>query len=164
MRVLSVWMLLLSVVAAVVAVLLIPTYVLVVRQLEAKEIEMVHDETTFDRTAYEQAKDEIKRANTLATKLVARPPSPQGTVIFDEIRSHTTDGIALSGFVYEHDGKTVKRVEIRGTAVTREELSAFVSALESGSLIDRATVPVASLTRDRDLPFSITITLQKEES
>ena len=159
LRTISVWALLLTAVAAVITAFLLPTYVLLLRQVDALELDAVRTEGNSNKHLYQAARTALEKAQTLAEALAVIPAGPTAYEVLRAIQAVQTDSITLSGFSYEHNGTSVSAVTVRGTAATREALVEFSSALEREPLFARATVPVAALAKDRDLPFTLSVTL-----
>jgi hypothetical protein len=56
-----------------------------------------------------------------------------------------------------YDGKTGEAIVVSGVASSRESLVLFSNSLKASSLFADVVVPVSSLTKNKDLPFSISI-------
>ncbi len=160
-RTIGVWALLLAAVALVVVLLLLPTYVLVVQQLNALATEVVQTENATSTHAYETARTALEKTQTLALQLGVVYAGPTASAVLRGVQEVQTSAITISGFSYERTGTAVEKVEVRGVAATREALTEFSTALERNPLFARATVPVSDLAADRDLSFTLTIALAK---
>lgn len=158
-RALGAWSLLFAVVAMVGTVLLLPTYVLLTRQLDALAAEVVRAEDVSATEAYKTTHDALATANALAVQLRVAHAELVASKMLDAIRSAQTDAVTLSGFSYTHTGTAVKSVQVRGIAATRGALAEFSAALERNPLFARADVPVSDLADDRNLEFTLTIVL-----
>lgn len=161
LRTATVWMVLFSIVGIITVVLLLPTYVLLSKSLEVMAVEMGESSEDFDSDAYQELREDFKKAHLIAQRLAKTSTSTPASVIFADIQAVQTDDIMMTGFMYESDGAVVKKVEVRGIASTRAALAAFSATLEQNPRFARADVPVSSLTNDRDLPFVLTITMAK---
>lgn len=158
-RAVGAWLLLLAVVAAVEIVLLLPTYVLLARQLDALAAEIVRTEDVSATEAYKTTHAALAKAHTLAGQLHVAHAGPVASKVLDAIQAAETDAVALSGFSYAHTGIAVKSIQVRGIAATRGALAEFSAALERNPLFARADVPVSDLADDRNLEFTLTIVL-----
>lgn len=158
-RVASVWALLFAAVAVAVAVLLLPTYVLLLRQLEALSLQAAAPEDEANTEHYEAVHAALSKAHVLARQLNASDAEPAASAVLREIQKAQTSSIVISSFFYEDTGAEAKGVRIEGIAATRESLAQFSAALERNPLFARAEVPVADLAADRDLSFTLTIVL-----
>ena len=165
-RTLSVWALLVALVALVAVVLLIPTYVLILHQLDALAMEVVVAENSASTHGYETARVALENTQTLATQLTVDHTGPTGSEVWRAIQDAQLNSITISAFSYEQtnakspQGASLPQmVEVRGVAATREALAAFSAALERNPLFARAAVPVSDLAEDHDLPFTLNILL-----
>lgn len=159
-RVASMWTLLVSAVAAVTVLLLLPTYALLARELDALAIEVVQTESDAGMQEYKTTRTAFEKAQTLAVQLALATSGPSASEILYEIQKAQTRSIALSGFSYTHTGTTTaKVVTVRGIAATRAALTEFSAALERSPLFVRAEVPVSNLAEEQNLPFTLTIVL-----
>lgn len=163
-RTISVWALLLAIVALVGAVLLLPTYVLLTREFDALAIEVVRTENDASTQAYEAAHTALEKAYTLALQLGVVFRGPTASEVLREVQKVQLSPITISGFSYEHTGTKVEKVEIRGIAATREALAEFSAALERNPLFARAVVPVSDLAEDHNLSFTLTIALAQSDT
>ncbi|MBI4086689.1 hypothetical protein HY416_01760 [Candidatus Kaiserbacteria bacterium] len=163
-RVVSVWMLLLAAVATVGAALLGPTYVLLIRQLDALSQEIITLEKESDTEQYLATREALSGAHDLALQLAVSYSGPTPSQILTEVRKSQTDAIVIYGFSYERAVGRPDAVTVRGTASTREALAQFTAALERNPLFARAEVPVSDLASDRELPFTLTIVLAEKKT
>ena len=65
-------------------------------------------------------------------------------------------GVRVARAAFLHDGSGA-RVEIAGTAATREDLRAYERALESLPSVSSVEVPVGAYAEERDIAFSLTV-------
>lgn len=161
LRTATVWMALFSIVGIITVILLVPTYVLLSKSLEAVAIETREGDEDFDSDAYQALRAEFKKTHQIAQRLAITATTTPASEILADIQAVQTNDIMMTGFVYENDGAVIKKVEVRGIASTRAALAAFSATLEQNPRFARADVPVSSLTNDRDLPFVLNITIAK---
>lgn len=157
-RTLSIWAILCALSLAVFAVLLVPTYVLLSRQLDGLALEIIQLDDENDAARHTEIVREVRAANILATQLTSQTDVPSASTVLAEIEDAQTRSIMISGFVYARDAQTITNIEVRGIAETREALVAFVDALRRNPKILHAEVPVGDLAPERSLPFSLTVT------
>jgi hypothetical protein len=160
----SVWAVLLALVALIGAALLIPTYVLLLGQLDALAMEVVETENATSAEAYKIAHSALEKAQTLALQLRVDDTGPTPSQVLRETQKAQTNSISISGFSYQYSDAAPTAVEIRGVAATREALAQFSAALERNPLFARAEVPVSDLAEARDLPFTLAITLAQSKN
>lgn len=154
-RTAGVWALLLSAVLGVFVLLLIPTYVLLSRQLDALSLEIFRLEDAQEITIYQDSREQVEESNALAAQLATDLHRKSVSDIVAQIEAAQTKNISLSGIVYTEEGGS--RVEVSGTAATRESLVLFVETLKRSPSFLEATVPVGDLAPDRALPFTLTL-------
>lgn len=161
MRAISIWMLSLATATTVGVLLLLPTYVWLKGEREALATEVIQSNSATGTEAYVTARTALMKAQTLAVQLKLVSPGPTASEVLREIQKGQTSAITTSGFSYEYNGTSTPQVAIHGIAETREALAAFSAALERNPMFVRAEVPVSDLAKDRDLPFTLTLTLAK---
>lgn len=153
-RLASVAMLVLAGVFLVVGALLIPTYQLLALQNEALRIE--EQKQPQKGAVYDAHVESITRANTYITQLMNEPAQYHPSDIADRIIAADTDAIALHTIRYT-DTSDGGDVSITGDADTRSDLVAFVESLKAEDMFRSATVPIADLAPERNLPFRLEI-------
>jgi hypothetical protein len=161
-RLASVWGLLLGGIGAVGAGLLAPTYVLLVNQLDALASPVVGTQDQSKVEAYKTSREDLAKTQALATQLAVPRRHPAASDVLRQVQDAESSGIAILGFTYEYTDTEVTALEVNGVAATREALAQFSAALERDPLFLHADVPVSSLATERNLPFTITITLAEK--
>jgi len=160
-RVLSVWAFLLTGTFVVFSALLVPTYVLFESQIKGFELEEAQTDKEPSED-YNQALDEITRANELAGQLSQETETFNASELLSAVEAAQSDAILINRFSYEREGETVNSIKLSGTAEDRNSLASFADALKRHPLFTEAEVPVSSLVREEDLPFNITVGVIKE--
>lgn len=157
LRVAVVWFTLLACTAAIVALTLVPTYVLLYARADALSVaytRLMKD----DEEVYRAAQKSIQDANALAGQLSRPAVTVTPSHIFGRISEQLPEDVTLGGFLYTYDG-TGPSLQVAGTADTREALVHFRDMLERDPLFVDAVVPVSSLAKDVLVPFTMTLTL-----
>jgi Tfp pilus assembly protein PilN len=68
-------------------------------------------------------------------------------------------GVALSGFTFSaSNGTEPARLDVSGTADSRDGLRRYVAALAALSFVDSADLPISAYARESDIPFTVTLT------
>ncbi len=160
-RTLSVWGLLLVGVLVVVIALLVPTYILLVHQVEALSFETVTAANSESRVAYEEAQKSLKKTQTLVQQLSQPHVGPNPSSVLDTIRNMQTDILLLSGFSYTDTANVEDPVQmqIHGIARTRAALVQFSAELNRNPLFTQVEIPVSDFAPDHDLSFTATVLL-----
>lgn len=81
--------------------------------------------------------------------------------VIDEVLSKKTSSISLRGFNYLTTGTSTATLNIAGTGSTRESLVSFVKSLEGVSFFKGVDLPISNLAKDKNIEFSINITVNK---
>ena len=75
--------------------------------------------------------------------------------------SHERPGIEIRKIVFGTDGDKVKPITLSGVAADRESLAAFRDSLLGDEAIEKADLPISNLAKDKDINYSITVTMVK---
>lgn len=156
LRMLATYFLLLSAVLILLTVALIPTYVLVRAQMNDS---VAHDKAGEEDTTVAQIESEITRTQGMITEFKKRTTTPDMSVFIHAIEKSAPSGIVFKNFTLGYTKNKITPIQLQGTAERREDLVAFKQALEKDALFASATVPIADLARERDVPFTMTITV-----
>jgi hypothetical protein len=156
-RILSAWAFLLTAVAVIAALLLLPTYVLIKAQLSALD----HDalQQNGSEQDFKTAEAAVRQANATAKELALSEVAISSHEVMQAISDAATHAITLNAFHISRMDKTINSVQIQGVAASREALAQFKTDLERSPLFDTATVPISDLAQDANLPFAITVTM-----
>ncbi len=154
-RVISVWLFLVGTAIFLVTILNMPSYVLVHTQLDTYLLEFTN--ATINKESFTAAEAAIVRTNTIATLLV----KPQGGMSFTEVVSQLekskSTGIIIFDFAITKAKDVIATITITGQADSREALSTFRDTLDANPSFGKVTLPLSSLAKDKEIPFTITI-------
>lgn len=141
-------------------VLLIPTYVFLVKSIGAKETRLASIESTLsssDEAALSARLATLSRDAATLTALASTSPS---SGVMYAVLPIPHPSVVLSGFVYTPTANKVPgTLTISGTAKTRDALRNYQLALQKAPFVHSAEVPVSAYTKDIDIAFSVSITL-----
>lgn len=157
LRTVSVCAMILGVVILLLAIAHMPTYVLVDAQTDALESTARKESERGEAVKVLEA--EVGRTELIIKQLKRTKDLPREIDIVAEIRQHASNGIRLTAFTVDVSGQKTDQIQVSGVASTREMLAGFKTALESSPLFEKAEIPISSLVRDTDLPFTVTLTL-----
>ena len=140
-------------VATTVAIILLMSRLILVRQFEDLTLE-----STYIPTHRPTFLDEVKEVRQALSRLDTvqqnfRLTSP----LVADIAQRTNAGVTLTRF---HSEFANDIITIDGQAATREALLTLITALNTSSYIDRVTNPLSNLLTEKDIPFSLTGTLK----
>lgn len=148
-----------SVVAVLLAVALIPTYVLVRAQMHAFSAE---DAANAGEADSADIADEITRTEAIVSELKKRQETTDTSVLIHAIETSAPSGVSFRNFSFGSAKDTPAPIQVQGVAARREDLIALKQGLERNALFASALVPISDLAKERDLSFTITITPAKK--
>ena len=155
-RVFSVWILLITAACTMFGLLLIPSIVLIQSQLHVYD--GAYQTANDQNNIYEQLEQDVRIANEVAQQLSSIETFPLFTTVISDLESVAKDRVTLSSVSFtRNEEDVVEQIQIVGTANSRSLLVQFRDALESHVSFDSAELPLSSLAKDKDVPFSITI-------
>ncbi len=162
-RVVTVYLILLSVSFGTIAVLLIPAYALIAFQLKVYEAQYI--ETEAQNASYANLENTVILANETAQQILKKAPEPSFSTITEELWATADASIQLGSIIMERNPKTqnIEQVQIVGQASTRESLARFRNALEAQDRFASAELPLSNLAKDKDVPFTITAVINRSE-
>lgn len=160
-RVISLWALLASAAGLVLAVLVIPVYVLVSIQLNAQVTDVAVAEG--ERSSLVEAEAALRQAGIYARLVVSEEgllPLTQHITLLNELAG---GGISFTDYQYQQLA-TDNSIIIKGEASTRADLATFRDRLEAQSDYTDIVLPISALIRETDIDFSITLTVASSTS
>lgn len=154
----SAYILLMSIVVVIGAVLLLPSYFFV----DIKE-GYAQNELDALQSSSENTKREEIRAELLLTKEYLRELTKDATreplyAVIDRVSTASGGIIDISTVSYSRaEGESNSTLSVGGTAPTRNKLLRFKNALEEDELFEEIVLPVSSLAQETDIKFNIQI-------
>lgn len=155
MRVVSVWAFLLGAIFISGFFLLLPSYILVNIQLDTLSTKEPSSDDTEMR--FQIAEQEIIEANAISKQLSKKELATNMSDIITAITGATKPGIELKRFEVTRGVNVFEPILVQGSAETREILLGFKTELERSPLFESATIPIADLITDTNLPFVVTL-------
>lgn len=142
------------------AVLLIPTYVFLVKSANAKETRLATIEYALSSANEKDISTRLAALMNDAAILTALAGASSASTVMRSILTVSRPGITLSGFVYTPAVKKIHgALTISGTAATRDALRSYQLALQSAPFALSAALPVSAYAKDTDIAFVISVTL-----
>lgn len=160
-RVVSVWMILLGAALLMIALLKIPTLVLVSTQLDAFSIAYI--EAQEQDKSLKEAEAKIKRSNEIALVLVRSTNDPVFIPVVEALDTLAGEDVKIFNFVITQERGQLSTILIIGNASTRISLARFSDSVEAHPRFLEADVPISNLAKDKDINFSITIIPEKSQ-
>lgn len=158
MRLLTVFLIAVTVVMVIHSVLLIPSYVFLEARILDQTTEKEFLGKNLEASGSSEVENRIKELSQSINLLETLKDAPSFVATTNSILAVSRTGIVLTQISYDPTKKE-GQVELRGTAADREALRGFVARLEAREGTGSVTFPIGNLSRDKDLPFTISITL-----
>lgn len=135
----------------------LPVFVLIRSQLNAYA--NTYSETEAKIDSYADSVAQVQSANALATELNRQLELPPMLPYLDKIDTLAGDSISINTINMKRTASgQIEAVTIGGSAATRSSLAAFRDKIEADAAFATAALPLSNLAKDKDLPFTITIT------
>ena len=160
-RVLSVWALTLAAALAIVATLLLPPYVLVTSQ------EAAYADSAADVAAAVEAGDAAEAAladaNAQARRVITSAEQPRFSDLFAIIEAAAPNSVVIDSVAFSRSSEgMIEPIRVQGVAATRQALATFRDALDAQPRVTGVELPISNLASDRDLTFSLTVTVSAD--
>lgn len=155
-RTVTVWLCLFSVLFIMLAVFLLPTYVMLLT-----EIDNLADESSFESESivkYDQSVSALKKANAEALLLLDQKSTTTPSLLITALVNYAGESIALNSFQLE-SLVTGGDVSVSGVASTRQTLANFRDKVAADSNFSSVNLPISNLIKEKDLLFTMTMTL-----
>lgn len=158
-RVSSVALLILSGIIATSTLLLLPIYVRINSQIK------VYAESAKDATdkvsKYDLSSSALVKASTQARLLLDLQDEQTFTAIIATLLAFTNAQISIDSFELNRDKDGLTPIQITGKSLTRQSLADFRKTLLEHKDIRSAFLPISNLTQDKDISFTVTVTMEK---
>jgi hypothetical protein len=155
LRVVSVWMILLSFFLLITTALNLPTLILV-NSLEAANQSRLN-EILNSQNANKDAENLINDTNALIKQVNItneRAKFSELMYILDDIAGNE---VVLTQFTFEENAGLVQPLTMIGWADSRVSLAKFREVLEQHESFEKVELPISNLAKDRDITFSMTV-------
>ncbi|MFA5942785.1 MAG: hypothetical protein WC798_03925 [Candidatus Paceibacterota bacterium] len=146
--------------ASVAALLLLPTYVFLVKSASAKKTHLASIESELSSANETALSAQITALSKNAAILVALAGASSVSEMVRSVLDVPRPGVTLSSLGYTSpEGKNLGTLTVSGRAATRDALRKYQLALEDISFARSANLPVSAYAKDANITFVITITL-----
>lgn len=157
-RVVSVWFYTWSAGLLGGVLIMVPAYVLISSQVSVYEASA---KTASEKVAsFEDVSKGLAASSQQAGKLVT---SFRQSLISERIKSLRLlekPGITISEFTVGRVDEVYEPIQVTGTARDRQALAAFRNRLLAEPNVASVDLPISNLAKDRDIQFSLTVTLK----
>ncbi|MCX6786258.1 MAG: hypothetical protein NTU85_00305 [Candidatus Kaiserbacteria bacterium] len=143
------------------AVLLLPTYVFLVKSTQAKKTRLASIESVLSSSDEAAISTQLATLSSDAAILEALANAPSFGATIRAMLDVPHPGITLSGFVYSPaTNDYTGTLSVSGVAATRNALRSYQLTIQNASFAHSADLPVSSYAKDTDIAFTIAITLK----
>jgi hypothetical protein len=160
-RVVSVWLLILSVMLFVVSLFLLPVYVLVTSQVNVYASSA--NEATAKVAEYDLSASALAQTNVQSQALFELRHMKKFSDLIENFNSLMGTEIVVTSMEFKRSGMKLDSVLINGQAKDRKALADYRDNLLKLSEVKDVHLPIANLAKDRDITFSISVTLSDED-
>lgn len=159
-RVTSVWVILIAVALLLGAILLFPVYVLVSSQVDAKESAVT--EASLKVNNFQEVSQSLEEASQLAKYALRESTLANMSdylTLFESLQGPT---ITISSVEIIRQERGILPVLVLGVARDRRGLAEFRDRLLAEPNVVSVDLPISNLASDRDIKFTITVTVSNE--
>lgn len=158
-RVLVVVLWLLTVLVIIHGLLLLPSYLYVNQQIQARETQLATLELAASGATQQELKSRISALETRAKLLAALGTQGAASSAMRAVLAAPRPGIRLHGFTYAPSTKPEEnKMTLNGIAATRESLRQYLGVLDTLPYVTKAELPISAYAKERDIAFTITLT------
>lgn len=157
-RLLSVSLFMAAVLIVIHGVLLVPTYVFLQTRVLNQSVEKDLLARTLEASGSIEVENRLAELNEKITLLETLSEVPSFVSAIEEVLEVSRVGIKLTQISYEPKNAEVQ-IALRGVAVDRDALRGFAKRLEERPEIQNVNFPIGDLSKEKDLPFTISIAL-----
>lgn len=159
LRLAVVAVLLLSIVAIAHAVFLFPTHLFLSGQVRDRTETLASLKASLEGSEEREVSERIASLTNDATYLAALGDMPQAATSIAAIINIGHVGVRLTGFSFDPgNADRPAKMTVSGVADTRESLRSYEQSLLDASFIDTTDLPISAYAKERDIPFTVTLT------
>lgn len=160
-RVISTWLMLWAFAIACGTAILFPSYILVSSQVTAyEESASLASQKVAD---YESASVALVQASQQAREIVQQTEVASASSYIDLFMSMQGTNILITRLSLVQDDAKILPVRITGTATDRQTLASFRDRMLAHPLITEVDLPISNLANDKDILFSIVVTMANQK-
>lgn len=159
-RAVTVWLFIIAVVSVAIIFAILPLYVLVTSQVDVYASDAAKANKRV--AEYDFSAGELVRANGMAQKIFELRDLEQFSGVIALFESLRNPEITLDGFELGRKEEELMPVQVTGKATTRQALADFRDTLLAQKNVAEVLLPISNLAKDKDIQFSISVTLKTE--
>lgn len=161
-RALAVLLFLLTAAGFVLGALMVPLWVSI--EIQGTAIANDYEVAVAGTESYTGLEDDITRANTIATELDRVSGYEPLLPYLTEVEARANPAISIASVSIARDARQqVQSMVVTGEAGTRASLAEYRDSLEASPSFTSAELPISNLAKDRDVPFSISVTIAQPQ-
>lgn len=159
LRVVSVWFYTWSAALLGGVLIMVPAYVLINSQVSVYEASA---KTASEKVAnFEDVSKSLTVSSLQAGKLITGFRQSLISERIATLRSLEKPGVTISEFTIGRTDEAYEPIQVTGTAENRQALAAFRDRLLALSDVASVDLPISNLAKDRDIQFTLTVSLKK---
>ena len=158
-RVLSVGLFIFSAILIASSLLLLPVYVRINSQINT--FETAAKEAAERVSEYNLSSETLVKTGTKARLLLELRDEAKFSAIISLLQGMENSQVYIESIDLTRIDTNIAPIQLSGKAMTRQSLADFRTALLSRPEIDTVLLPISNLAQDRDISFSVTITMKK---
>ncbi len=140
--------------------LLLPTRLLLGREVKARQTQLMTVGATLSSTADAALSQQLASFKSDVATLATLQDTPMATTVMTEVLAVARPGVVLTGFMYTPaQSKRAGSLSITGIASNRAALQAYQAALQAAPFATSADLPVSAYARAANIAFTITVIL-----
>jgi hypothetical protein len=154
-RVITVYLWLISLAGILIIVFASPVYVLVTSQVDVyaqSAMEAANRVADYDLSA-----GALVKANQMAQKINSLGTLTSLTEVSDLLESKATTEVRINSYDISRSEGKLNAVQVTGLAATRQSLADFRDSLLAEEKVDDVILPISNLAKDRDIEFSLSV-------
>ncbi len=154
---------LLTLLMIVTGVLLVPAYIYARTQVRIQTEHLEAINAGLENSDEAELQSRLSVLSERVDFLLEVSETPTVSMLMKDVLAISRPGIKLSGFSYSSHkiDEQPNTLLVMGTASTRDRLRAFQLALLSAPFSVTADLPISAYAKDRDIAFTITVTLAR---
>lgn len=156
LRLATVAVLVLSGVAIVHGVLLLPSYLFVRAQVAEREMRLEALTTTLAGAAEQEVSARVAAIAADSAYLAKRAAAPKAATALKAVLAVPRDGVRLRGFSFA-PGEGGAQMLVSGVAGSREALRRYEQALGDEPYVEAVELPISAYAKESNIDFTITL-------
>ena len=161
-RLVTVALWLLVVIVIIQGIFLLPSYIYESQTVNSRTLSLRSLTASSATSQQQQLQASLNSLQSESTYLLALGKSPAASTALRAVLAVPRPGITLSGFTFTSPtvaaSNSNRSMQLTGVAATREDLSAYNTALSALPFVSNSNLPISDFAMDSKIPFNITLT------